>query len=101
MRGHVGRKRLRAMRFVRQFSRLAIESVDALKPKVLEELAALVRVDALTLCFVFVDRVCEVVAIHECGAMFRALYVHPLVSCPVGRDACAFPQTPLSLRLID
>ena len=53
MRGHVGRKRLRAMRFVRQFSRLAIESVDALKPKVLEELAALVRVDALMLCFVF------------------------------------------------
>jgi hypothetical protein len=73
MRGHVGRKRLRAMRFVRQFSRLAIESVDALKPKVLEELAALVRVDALTLCFVFVDRVCEAVVIQECGAMFRAL----------------------------
>ena len=43
MRGHVGRKRLRAMRFVRQFSRLATEAADALKPKVLEELAALVR----------------------------------------------------------
>jgi hypothetical protein len=42
MRGHVGRKRLRAQRAVRQFSRLAVESVDALKPKVLEELAALV-----------------------------------------------------------
>ena len=41
MRGHVGRKRLRAKRFVRQFSKLAIESADALKPRVIEELCAL------------------------------------------------------------
>ncbi len=41
MRGHVGRKRLRAKRFVRQFSRLANESADAMKPRVLEDLCAL------------------------------------------------------------
>ena len=41
MRGHIGRKRLRAKRFVTQFARLAIESADALKPRVIEELCAL------------------------------------------------------------
>jgi hypothetical protein len=41
IRGFFGRKRLRAMRGIQQAAKLAMESADILKPRVLEELAAL------------------------------------------------------------